>query len=202
MVRIAPLVLLAALCGTVLAAFPAAAHDQLIDTEPRSNEIVAAMPEAVRLTFSGSPMAIGTTVLVVDAEGERVGSAQPTVDRAVVSLELPAAPTDAWYQVRWRAVAADGHLLSGSFDFGVGDPSMAPKPELAPNSAADTSSSPALANGPDRPTASDRPVPPWGVALIGAALAVGTWWLADVLTRRRRAMPRTETPANQGVHND
>ena len=194
MVRIAVSALLAALGGTVLWASPAAAHDQLTGTEPQVNEIVAAMPEAVRLTFSGNPMAIGTTVLVVDAEGERVGAAQPSVEGNVVSLELPRAPTDAWYQVRWRVVSADGHLLSGSFDFGVGDPSSAPKPGLAASSADRASDAPVSSTG-------DRSIPQWGVALIGAALAVVMGWLADALRRRRRA-PQTKAPANEGVQHE
>ena len=197
MVRIATSVLLAALCGTVLGASPAAAHDQLTETEPRADQVVPVMPNAVGLTFSGSPMAIGTTVLVVDAAGKRLGSAEPTVDGNVVSLQLPQAPTDAWYQVRWRVVAADGHLLSGSFDFGVGNPSSAPKPGLAGGSADRASDAPASSTG-----AHDRSIPRWGVALVGAALAVTMGWLVDALLRRRRATARTRVPANEGVHHE
>lgn len=197
MVRLAVSVLLAALCGTVFGASPAAAHDQLTGTEPRVNQIVAAMPKVVRLTFSGSPMAIGTTVLVVDAKGGRVGSARATVKGNIVSLELPSAPTDAWYQVRWRVVSADGHLLSGSFDFGVGDPSSAPKPGLTASVEDQPSSGP----GPEGRTWDDRSIPPWGVAVIGAALALATWRLAEAILRRR-ATSRTKVPAHQGVHHE
>ena len=194
--------LAAALSSAVLWATPATAHDQLISTDPGDGAILATMPKTVHLTFSGPPLAIGTTMFVVDANGRHVGSAHSTIERNVVSLRLPTgAPINAWYQVRWRIVSGDGHLLSGSIDFGVGDPQSAPKPELA--GTADATSSPGVAvTGPAGP----RSTPQWLVALSGAALAFAIWWISDAFIRKRRSSQTSEVPRNspsrEGVHHE
>lgn len=106
-------------------ASPAAAHDQIIDSFPAADEVLAASPGTVSLTFSGPPQEIGTTVLLVDAQGDSLPLGEMRREGSVLSADAPTLKPDQYYQVRWRVVSGDGHVLSGAFDFGVGDVSDA-----------------------------------------------------------------------------
>ena len=101
------------------AAAPAVAHDELIASSPEPGEVLDAAPAEVALTFSGDIMEAGTAVVVVDHHGEEVEVGAPAVAGTEVTAALPA-DLAGDYQVRWRAVSADGHPIEGTIDFGVG----------------------------------------------------------------------------------
>src|SRR5699024_1900930 len=72
----------------------AAAHDVLTDTSPQDGQHLEAMPEAIELTFSNTPLAIGSEVLVQDAQGTDWATGEVQIvdntARQPISAEAPA----------------------------------------------------------------------------------------------------------------
>lgn len=193
-VRRALAALLLAAVACVLPAGVAAAHDQLIDSAPASGERLDAAPTEVRLTFSGDLMELGSTVVVADAAGQDWAGSTPVLDGPALTVPLAPDLPDGAYTVRWRVVSADGHPISGSVPFQVGD---APSPDatVSPDAAAspDGIASPrADATDGESPRTEGAttagPLRTVLVAVGGAALATAVY--AVVLVSRRRARDR------------
>lgn len=117
-ILLAGAVLGAAAIGLADAA-PASAHDELLGSTPENGQVLETAPTAVELEFSNDIIEMGTAVIVVDAEGEELAAGEPAVAGRTVTAALPDL-ADGEYQVRWRAVSADGHPIEGTIDFGVG----------------------------------------------------------------------------------
>jgi len=113
--------------GAVLAALlvfalpqAAAAHDQIIEQTPNENEVLEVAPTEITLEFTGELMDITQLAMVVDADGtDWVSGPLQVTQRTAVQPLLPDMPEGS-YQVRWRVVSSDGHPISGSFEFAVG----------------------------------------------------------------------------------
>ena len=104
-----------------------AAHAALESSDPAADSSVPVSPRQIVLTFSEAPDAKLSLVRVFDARGATVPgvSAPQAVPGDKLSLRVvPATPlADGTYTVNWRAVSAvDGHVQSGAFAFGVGQP--------------------------------------------------------------------------------
>lgn len=100
---------------------PAGAHDVLVASSPAADEHLDAAPTSVLLRFGGTPLAMGSTIIVMDPNGEDWIDARPVVTGSEVSAELRAGMPDGNYQARWRVVSEDGAVISGFFDFSVGE---------------------------------------------------------------------------------
>lgn len=187
-------VLLLTAVASVLPAGVAAAHDQLVDSAPASGERLDAAPTEVRLTFSGDLMELGSTVVVADAAGQDWAASTPVLDGPTLTVPLAPDLPDGAYTVRWRVVSADGHPISGSVPFQVGD---VPSPDatVSPDAAAsadDIASPHADATDGESTRTEDAttagPLRTVLVAVGGAALATAIY--AVVLATRRRARDR------------
>lgn len=111
------LALMAAACLAL--AGPLAAHSGVTTTQPRDGAHLHHPPEAVGVHFDGAMRITQFTLSGPDGEvalADRPG-AQP-VRGFETAPAAPLAPGE--YRVEWRALAADGHLMSGSFRFRVG----------------------------------------------------------------------------------
>ncbi|MFP3947872.1 MAG: copper resistance protein CopC [Longimicrobiales bacterium] len=115
----------AILCGLTGAApsypSPAELHLVLEKSEPTADAVVAEVSE-VTLWFSQRPQDESTSIRILTGGGDLVPSSdaaplpdQPTVFRTIPESSLP----DGSYQVVWRTMAADGHVISGDFGFTV-----------------------------------------------------------------------------------
>ncbi len=196
--RVAATVLCAAVTALVLSPTPALAHDALIASSPEDEQTLDSPPEEVRLTFSGRPMDVSTAVLVLDSESEAVTTTEPLVEEHDVSVELPPEMADGGYAVRWRVVSSDGHPISGSFTFQVGEGGP-PPPDLEAAPAAepdgedegdtDAAAAPASAGLPREAV----------LSLIGAL--IGLLFYAAYL-RFRKTAGRVPRPAGQTVTNE
>jgi copper transport protein len=106
------------------AAQPAAAHAVLLRTDPSPQTTVPKSPAAIRLYFSEPVEVAFGAVRLFDVDGHRVDAGslrRASGDREVV---LPVRGLkDGTYTVTWRVASADGHRVSGGFDFYVGAPS-------------------------------------------------------------------------------
>lgn len=134
-----------ALCATVvvlaLTPAPASAHDSLIASAPEDSQVLQGSPEEVALTFSGQVMDVSTAVVVLDSGAEAVPTSDPIVEGHGVSVELPPDLADGGYAVRWRVVSGDGHPISGTFTFQVGEGGPPPPPLDAAPAEEDTEDS-------------------------------------------------------------
>lgn len=102
-------------------AAPAAAHDQLIGSDPAAGERLDSAPTSLTLEYSAEVMELGAMVIVADATRDDWVHEEPVVDGATVSVALPEEMPAGGYEIRWRVVSSDGHPISGIIPFTVGD---------------------------------------------------------------------------------
>jgi copper transport protein len=105
----------------VALAFPAAAaaHATLKQTIPAFGKRIEQSPRFVELRFDQSVKALPNAITVYTAKGKVVsGASRSDKGMRIVTAPLQKLPQGA-YTVRWRAVSADSHVVSGVFTFGV-----------------------------------------------------------------------------------
>lgn len=97
-------------------------HLKLDRSEPAADATIEQSPETIRLWFSQSPQIAGTSVRVVPSGGEPMEVEKAVLadedDKLVLADVLQELSSGA-YTVHWRAMAADGHIVRGEFDFRV-----------------------------------------------------------------------------------
>lgn len=111
--------MLLALATIVVIAGPAWAHTELVETTPADGASVKPGRDTVALTFT---RAVDARLAIVDVRrGARtVSEVRPQADGlSLVQAVEGMAPGP--YEVEWRAAAADGHILTGTFAFSVAD---------------------------------------------------------------------------------
>jgi copper resistance protein C len=116
---------------TLLAAVPlmagaAAMHLKLVRSDPVANSTVATSPTRITLWFSQRPEVAVSSVQL------RSGSGTTAVERALAPLTratmagspivapVGAALVPGQYEIVWRTMARDGHVLNGVIPFTVG----------------------------------------------------------------------------------
>jgi copper transport protein len=188
MTRRAPgvLLLLLALLGLwlgagVATAPPAAAHAELVSTDPGEGARLQEAPDEVTLTFTEGVSLGAGYARVLDASGERVDTGSATVEGDAVVVPLRGDLPDVGYLVTYRVVSADSHPISGAFSFVVGDG------ELVPTDAA------AGAGGTDPVVAAALPAARWlgfaGLSLgLGVPVLLLAAWPAGWASARLRRM--------------
>lgn len=119
--RAAALGMVTALVVLLAPAAPAAAHDQLIGSDPAAGERLDSAPTALTLEYSAEVMELGAMVIVADATRDDWVQEEPVVDGTAVSVALPEGMPAGGYEIRWRVVSSDGHPISGVIPFTVGD---------------------------------------------------------------------------------
>jgi len=171
----APLLAALATLFLGLGVAPAQAHDALVASSPLGGAVLPTAPPAVQLEFSGTPLPLGTEVLVVGPDGRPVSAGNAEIRGTTVvqrlSEDLPAGA----YAVEWRSASSDGHALTGTLDFSV----TAGAPAAA-TPAASTGTATASA---DEPADGELPAG-WSVAAVVAVGALGA--LLVLRLRRRR----------------
>lgn len=168
-----------ALAGSLAlaAAAPAEAHDQVVHQTPAAGEHFATSPQEVVLTFTGKPVPIGGVIIVVDAHGTTWEQGEVALSDFTATQALRAPLPDGHYQVRWRIVSEDGHPISESYLFSVGDLAGAPPiPELEsgeePIAGLDNENMGEFAlDGVEEETVAAGPSP-WRTGLLGGAGAL------------------------------
>jgi copper transport protein len=110
---------LAAVFGLLFAS-PAAAHAELIATNPVHGAQLADAPDAIEMTFTESVNLLEGGIRLLDSAGVTVSTPRPVVDGKTVAWSMPADLADGSYTVTWKLVSSDGHPIAGAFSFGVG----------------------------------------------------------------------------------
>ncbi len=110
------LALLAASVLAIVGALPASAHASLVRSSPESGATLTAAPPEVALTFNEEINPQFATV-TVKAGDSTASTGDPEVDGTTVYQPLDPEMTAGKYTVAYRVTSADGHPVSGSFDF-------------------------------------------------------------------------------------
>ena len=82
--------------------------------DPAIGSTVVTAPDHVSLTFGEEVKSLGSTVVVLDPNGNAVQVGDLAVDGAVATIGLAALATTGDYHVNFRIVSADGHVVTGS----------------------------------------------------------------------------------------
>jgi copper transport protein len=128
------LLALAALVGTLaIGAGPARAHSDISSTAPADGEILERSPEQIQIGFNEVVVVPAGSIRILDSGGvERaLGDVTVTPERSgsIATVTNTVTLDQGWYAVLWRASSPDGHTITGSFTFFVGDPSAAVRAE-------------------------------------------------------------------------
>lgn len=98
----------------------AGAHATLQESRPANEEILSAGPEQVSLRFDEPVTVVGSGLRVFGPDGGRVDRGRAEADGATIGIDVDAAQRGT-YTMSWRVLSEDGHNLSGSFVFHVGE---------------------------------------------------------------------------------
>jgi methionine-rich copper-binding protein CopC len=103
---------------TVLAAIPvvAFAHGHLQSSTPADGSVVAVSPKSVMLMFSEPARLTALKVQGGDEQDERKLGPLPEKPGAHLMVPAPQLAPGA-YTIRWRALGADNHVMSGTIRF-------------------------------------------------------------------------------------
>lgn len=149
---------------------PAAAHEELLSSDPSESGVLETLPSRAVLTFTGAVAEVHA-VTVTGPDGS-VANGEATAVGAEVRQNLWAGP-DGDYTLTYDVLSSDGHEIAGEIRFEVGDGTPVTGDEEAAARASSSSSDPA----PD--DALRGVVVPAAVVLLSGAAAL--------VIRRRRA---------------
>ncbi len=97
------------------------AHSNLVSSTPAKDAVLTEFPSEVSLTFNESLLEIGAEnpnkVEVVNSMGDVLSGASK-LSGPVISVPVQITGNDE-YQVSYRVVSADGHVIEGSYKFKV-----------------------------------------------------------------------------------
>ncbi|WP_156759006.1 copper resistance CopC family protein [Microbacterium karelineae] len=170
----------AVLAAILAMAAPASAHDRLLDSSPSSGERLEEAPDEITLIYSGELLTLGdgqnaAVVLVVDDDGHDWATGEVRIDGGTLTAPLAGDMPEAGYQVRWQVVSEDGHPITGTVPFTIGDedPYVGPADETAAPAGGEQSAD----------TGDGRIV----LVALGGAVAAGGLFVTIQLLRRRSA---------------
>lgn len=106
---------------------PAFAHADFVSMNPAPGSTVSAL-SVVTLTFSEDITALGSTVVVLDPNGESLERGL-TAQGVSVSVPVSAPTTTGVYTVNFRIVSTDAHVIEGSQKFTYDGPVAMPVDE-------------------------------------------------------------------------
>jgi methionine-rich copper-binding protein CopC len=164
----------------LLGAAPAAAHAQLVGSDPEDGAGLTTPPEEVSLTFNETVQPEFAALTVVGPDGAEWQTGDVTADGPTVTVAVRPLGPAGRYEIGYRVISADGHPVTGSVGFTL----TAPGPGAAESTTAPPAGSTA---GPEQtappagppeiePTGDGGGVPVWpwvagAVVLVGGGVA-------------------------------
>ena len=121
--------LIASLLFLICLVGEASAHASLAFAEPRDGTVLAQAPKTVELRFNESVTA--GAVNLIDAAGKLRSDAVVTAKGDAISVVLPPDLPKGTQIVSYRVISEDGHPVSGSVTFSIGEPTTNRAPEAA-----------------------------------------------------------------------
>jgi methionine-rich copper-binding protein CopC len=109
---------------TLIASAPAAsAHAALESTIPAKGAIVSASTNRITMLFGEDILVIKgqnpNSITVSDSRGKKVSTGRVKISGMKISVALKAPLKTGGYKVNYRVVSADGHVVTGSYNFSV-----------------------------------------------------------------------------------
>jgi copper resistance protein C len=125
----------------LLAATPAAAHSELLESTPAANATLSKAPTVVQLVFGESVQEQGGAIVVKGPDDSRYDRADTfATDENVATVRLTSGAPAGRYTVTFRVVSADGHVVGDSFSYRVsGAASQSPADDTAETPSTDAS---------------------------------------------------------------
>jgi copper transport protein len=112
---------IAALCAWLLFPLMAGAHAHLEAAQPAEGSIITAAPATFVLRFSEPAQLTALSLLKAGMPEPQKIAVQP--GRASAQISIPAPPLGpGTYELRYRVVSADSHIMSGSVHFTIAMP--------------------------------------------------------------------------------
>lgn len=168
---------------TFLSAMPALAHDQVVSASPGENVSLATAPSEVVIEFTADLLDTGALINVSNANGDDVTEGEIRLEGRTVTQPLQSNLPNGQYTIVWRVVSSDGHPITDSYQFAIGEPVALV--DDAPEAEPEDGASQAAAVGNFAASASHLD---WGriasVALLGAF--AGLTFYAGIIALRRR----------------
>lgn len=107
----------------LLATAPAAnAHTSLVSSNPKSNAMLMASPKSISITFNEDLIKISGKNVSKISLSNTIGNVKLgaiTINKGTITAKLLKTLPVSKYKVTYRVVSADGHPVSGSFNFWV-----------------------------------------------------------------------------------
>lgn len=97
----------------------AGAHTALIASEPTAGAVLGAVPTSVSATFDEAPEAAFAALTVLGPDGAPVSTGAPTVSGSQLAVGVQPVGGAGTYTAHYRLMAADGHVITGSWSFMV-----------------------------------------------------------------------------------
>lgn len=100
------------------------AHAILVKSLPAENAALSAPPEEIEVWFNEDVGEEYKALAVIDGQGTRVDNEDARLgffDSSYLRVSVPALAPGV-YTVRYRVQSADGHIVSGKFNFSVAGP--------------------------------------------------------------------------------
>ena len=114
---------IAALCAWLLFPLMAGAHAHLVASQPADGSVITPFPEKFVLRFSEPAQLTSLTVLKAGMREPLKMAALPAVTSTEISIPAPVLGVGPGsYELRYRVLSADGHIMSGSVHFTVAMP--------------------------------------------------------------------------------
>lgn len=101
----------------VLAPGVASAHSYLVSTDPAKDAQLSVGPERVSATFNERLQTTFAAMTVVGPDHNLWSTGDPEVDGPTVSIALRPLGPAGRYTVNYRVTSADGHAVTGSWQF-------------------------------------------------------------------------------------
>jgi methionine-rich copper-binding protein CopC len=101
----------------------ASAHTELLKSSPAANKIISVMPKSIKLTFGEELLVVtgskskANSITVKSPSNKIVSTGDVQVTKNLAIINLLKLKEFGKYQVIFRVVAEDGHILKDSFKF-------------------------------------------------------------------------------------
>ncbi|MDP2709686.1 MAG: ABC transporter substrate-binding protein [Solirubrobacteraceae bacterium] len=160
------------------------AHPLLIQASPEPGVVAPASPSSISIALTEPSVARGSRIRVLGADGTElpVTAVRASGGGRTLSVRPRSRLRSAVYTVRWGALGDDGHIVTGSFDFGVAGANGAAPPgvERLSGAGGGRGEETAVADG------IVKVIGRW-LGILAASVLFGAFVLLALLRRRRGA---------------
>lgn len=113
-----------ALVASLTLPIPVFAHAIMVKSQPEIDSTIAESPKQVDVWFNDKVGSEYKALAVIDSAGKRVDNKdieQETFDQSHLYITVPQLPPGT-YNVRYRVVSLDTHIVTGKFKFTIKTP--------------------------------------------------------------------------------